>query len=134
MSLHRRLPLRTIIFTLTLAALYALQTSAQAPAPTPANRPAEVEAAPGQTFFMEKGTPHGLRNTGSTLAMAMEVFVKDNASTAQKRAARGRWNHAAFNRSALAPLALARSAPDRPRLIVRERPGRAQSKRSPVPE
>ena len=129
--------MRTIIFTVTLAALYALQTRAQAPAPTKGPDPGihpvrqidrpdvrvlrveiqpyavrsvhthddvkfhlfipvsgnleitigsakPVEATPGQAFLMEKGTPHGFRNTGSTPAMAMEVFVKDNAATAQK--------------------------------------------------
>ena len=34
-----------------------------------------VQAAPGQAFFMKKGTPHGFRNTGSTTAAVMEVFV-----------------------------------------------------------
>jgi quercetin dioxygenase-like cupin family protein len=43
-----------------------------------------VEAAAGQAFFMEKGTPHGFRNTGSTPAMVMEVFVKDGAAAAQQ--------------------------------------------------
>jgi quercetin dioxygenase-like cupin family protein len=42
-----------------------------------------VEAPPGQAFFMEKGTPHGFRNLGSTPAVVMEVFVKDSASTAK---------------------------------------------------
>jgi quercetin dioxygenase-like cupin family protein len=42
-----------------------------------------VEALPGQAFFMDKGTPHGFRNTGATPAMVMEVFVKDNGATAQ---------------------------------------------------
>jgi quercetin dioxygenase-like cupin family protein len=41
-----------------------------------------VEAASGQAFFMEKGTPHGFRNIGSTPATVMEIFVKDGASTA----------------------------------------------------
>ena len=35
-----------------------------------------VEAASGQAFFMEKGTPHGFRNIGNTTAEVMEVFVK----------------------------------------------------------
>jgi quercetin dioxygenase-like cupin family protein len=35
-----------------------------------------VEAASGQAFFLEKGTPHGFRNTGSGPATVMEVFVK----------------------------------------------------------
>ena len=43
-----------------------------------------IEAAIGQAYFMEKGTPHGFRNTGSSPAMVMEVFVKDGAATAQK--------------------------------------------------
>jgi quercetin dioxygenase-like cupin family protein len=42
-----------------------------------------VEATPGQAYFMEKGTPHGFRNTGSSPAMVMEVFVKDGAAAAQ---------------------------------------------------
>jgi quercetin dioxygenase-like cupin family protein len=35
-----------------------------------------VEAESGQAFFMEKGTPHGFRNIGSSPAEVMEVFVK----------------------------------------------------------
>jgi len=129
--------MRPIVFTLTLAALYALQISAQAPAPTKGANPGvhptrlmdradvrvlhvdvapyavrsvhthddvkfhlfipvsgnleltigsakPVEAPPGQAFYMEKGTPHGFRNTGATPAVVMEVFVKDSAATAQK--------------------------------------------------
>ena len=38
-----------------------------------------VDAVPGQAYFMEKGTPHGFRNTGTTPGMVMEVFVKDGA-------------------------------------------------------
>ena len=38
-----------------------------------------VDAVPGQAYFMEKGTPHGFRNVGSSPAMVMEVFVKDGA-------------------------------------------------------
>ncbi len=38
-----------------------------------------VDAVPGQAYYMEKGTPHGFRNVGSTPAMVMEVFVKDGA-------------------------------------------------------
>ena len=38
-----------------------------------------VEAVPGQSYFIEKGTPHGFRNTGSSPAVVMEVFVKDGA-------------------------------------------------------
>jgi mannose-6-phosphate isomerase-like protein (cupin superfamily) len=47
-----------------------------------------VEATPGQAYFMEKGTPHGFRNTGSSPAMVMEVFVKDGAATAQQEPGR----------------------------------------------
>ena len=43
-----------------------------------------VEATPGQAYFMEKGTPHGFRNTGSSPSMVMEVFVKGGAETAQQ--------------------------------------------------
>ena len=42
-----------------------------------------VEAASGQAFFMEKGTPHGFRNVGSTPATVMEIFVKDGAAAAE---------------------------------------------------
>ena len=42
-----------------------------------------VEAAPGQAYFMEKGTMHGFRNIGTTPAVVMEVFVKDGAAAAQ---------------------------------------------------
>ena len=41
-----------------------------------------VEATPGQAFFMERGTPHGFRNAGSSPAMVMEVFVKDTGAAA----------------------------------------------------
>ena len=43
-----------------------------------------VEATPGQAFFMERGTPHGFRNVGSTLAAVMEVFVKDTGAAAHQ--------------------------------------------------
>ena len=42
-----------------------------------------VEAASGQAFFMEKGTPHGFRNIGSTPATVMEIFVKEGSATAK---------------------------------------------------
>jgi len=38
---------------------------------------------PGQAYFMEKSTPHGFRNIGSSPAIVMEVFVKDGAATTQ---------------------------------------------------
>jgi quercetin dioxygenase-like cupin family protein len=45
-----------------------------------------VEAAAGQAFFLQKGTPHGFKNVGSTQAAVMEVFVKDGASAAEVHA------------------------------------------------
>src|SRR2546427_11914931 len=47
-----------------------------------------VEAAVGQAYFMEKGSPHGFRKTGSSPAMVMEGFVKDGAAPAQQQPAR----------------------------------------------
>jgi quercetin dioxygenase-like cupin family protein len=38
-----------------------------------------IDTVPGQAYYMEKGTPHGFRNAGSSAAMVMEVFVKDGA-------------------------------------------------------
>jgi len=45
-------------------------------------------AAPaGQAYFMEKGTPHGFRNTGTTVAAVFEVFIREAApKTASKPA------------------------------------------------
>ena len=48
-----------------------------------------VEALPGQAFFMERGTPHGFRNAGSTPAAVMEVFVKDSGASTQQSPGRG---------------------------------------------
>ena len=42
-----------------------------------------VEAPPGQAFFMAKGTPHGFKNTGSSVATVMEIFIKDGSALAQ---------------------------------------------------
>jgi quercetin dioxygenase-like cupin family protein len=42
-----------------------------------------VEALPGQAFFMEKSTPHGFRNVGTTPAAVMEVFVKESGAAAE---------------------------------------------------
>ncbi len=39
-------------------------------------------ANPGQAFRMDKGTMHGFRNTGTTVGMAFEVFLKEKAATA----------------------------------------------------
>jgi mannose-6-phosphate isomerase-like protein (cupin superfamily) len=41
-----------------------------------------VDAPVGQAFYIKGGTPHGFRNLGSTPGAAMEIFVKDGASTA----------------------------------------------------
>jgi hypothetical protein len=43
-----------------------------------------VETTPGQAYFMEKGTPHGFRNIGSSPAIVIEVFVKDSAATVEQ--------------------------------------------------
>ena len=43
---------------------------------------APVEAASGQAFFLQKGTPHGFRNVGTTMAVVIEVFVREGASAA----------------------------------------------------
>lgn len=44
------------------------------------------QAEPGRAFFMEKGTRHGFRNTGSSMAVAMEVFVKEGSAVAERDA------------------------------------------------
>ena len=43
---------------------------------------APVAAAPGQAFFMKKGTKHGFRNTGTTPAAVFEIFVKRSTTSA----------------------------------------------------
>ncbi len=45
----------------------------------------KTAAVPGQVFYMDKGTLHGFRNTGTSVAMAFEVFIRDGASTAENR-------------------------------------------------
>ena len=40
---------------------------------------APVAAPPGQAFYLAKGTMHGFRNTGTTPAAVIEVFVKQAA-------------------------------------------------------
>jgi quercetin dioxygenase-like cupin family protein len=45
-----------------------------------------VKAAVGQAFLLEKGTPHGFRNTGTAPAMALEVFVRAGTPVAQREA------------------------------------------------
>jgi quercetin dioxygenase-like cupin family protein len=42
-------------------------------------------AAPGQAFFMKRGTPHSFRNTGTTPAAVMEIFVKKSTTVAVRR-------------------------------------------------
>jgi quercetin dioxygenase-like cupin family protein len=49
-------------------------------------KPVEVES--GQAFFMQKGTPHGFKNIGSTPATVLEIFVKDGPATAEVKRAR----------------------------------------------
>lgn len=39
-------------------------------------------AAPGRAFFMKRGTSHGFRNTGTTPAAVLEVFVKQATAAA----------------------------------------------------
>ena len=45
----------------------------------------KTPAVPGQVFYMDKGTLHGFRNTGNSVAMAFEVFIRDGASTAESK-------------------------------------------------
>jgi quercetin dioxygenase-like cupin family protein len=45
----------------------------------------KTAAVPGQVFYMDKGTQHGFRNTGTSVAMAFEVFIRDGAPTANNR-------------------------------------------------
>jgi quercetin dioxygenase-like cupin family protein len=41
-----------------------------------------VEVAPGQAIYMEKNTPHGFKNVGTTKAAVMEVFMNADAPAA----------------------------------------------------
>jgi quercetin dioxygenase-like cupin family protein len=41
-----------------------------------------TKAQPGQAFFMKKGTQHWFRNTGTTPAAVMEIFVKSSTAAA----------------------------------------------------
>jgi quercetin dioxygenase-like cupin family protein len=43
---------------------------------------AATSAKPGQAFFMKKGTQHWFRNTGTTAAAEMEIFVKRSTTAA----------------------------------------------------
>jgi len=44
-----------------------------------------VVVTPGQVIYIEKGTPHGFRNLGTTKAVIMEVFVKADSTAADER-------------------------------------------------
>src|ERR1700690_3454924 len=37
----------------------------------------KIAAAIGQAYFIETGTPHGFKNTGSTPAAGFEVFIRE---------------------------------------------------------
>jgi quercetin dioxygenase-like cupin family protein len=39
-----------------------------------------IAAQSGQAFYMDKSTLHGFRNTGTSVAMAFEVFIRDGAA------------------------------------------------------
>ena len=54
----------------------------------------------GTAVFMQKGTPHGFRNTGSTVAMVFEVFIRPDTPAAGK-------TPTAMNKNDAAALALA---------------------------
>ena len=43
---------------------------------------APTAAKPGQAIFMKKGTQHWFRNTGTTTAAVMEIFVKKTTAAA----------------------------------------------------
>ena len=45
-----------------------------------------VPALIGQSYYMEKGTPHGFKNNGATKAIVYEVFVRDAAPAANQAA------------------------------------------------
>jgi quercetin dioxygenase-like cupin family protein len=44
----------------------------------------KTAAVPGQAYFIDKGTPHGFRNTGATPASAYEVFIREPKTSASK--------------------------------------------------
>ena len=43
-----------------------------------------VVAAPGEAFFLERGTLHGFKNVGTTPAAIMEVFVNETGGNAAR--------------------------------------------------
>jgi len=63
----------------------------------------KTAAVPGQVFYMDKGTLHGFRNTGTSVAMAFEVFIRDAGPTAE--------NHDTSEALALAFASMASPAP-----------------------
>jgi quercetin dioxygenase-like cupin family protein len=44
----------------------------------------KIAASPGQAYYIERGTPHGFRNTGSTPASGYEVFIREPKTSATK--------------------------------------------------
>ena len=48
---------------------------------------APVAAAPGQAFFMTRGTQHGFRNLDAGPSAVMEIFVKQSSVSASREAA-----------------------------------------------
>jgi quercetin dioxygenase-like cupin family protein len=49
------------------------------------NKDKPMEVNPGQAIYMEKGTPHGFKNVGTTKAAVMEVFVKADSAAATEQ-------------------------------------------------
>ena len=45
-----------------------------------------IDVAPGQAQYIKKGTSHGFKNTGTSKATIIEVFVKDGAALADRGA------------------------------------------------
>jgi quercetin dioxygenase-like cupin family protein len=41
---------------------------------------APAAAAPGQAFFMKRGTSHGFKNVGTTPAAVFEIFIKQTTT------------------------------------------------------
>ena len=46
----------------------------------------QSEGMPGKVFFLKKGTKHGFKNSGSVPATALEIFIKNGASVADRDA------------------------------------------------
>jgi len=45
-----------------------------------------IDVAPGQAQYIKKGTSHGFKNTGTSNATIIEVFVKEGAALADRDA------------------------------------------------